>query len=319
MLHHWGIKVANHAGENLNNLSDILIFIRVADSGSFTKAAELLNLSRSAVGKSIQRLETHLSSRLIHRTTRTLSLSDEGTLFYESAQRILQEVADAENLILKRHQTPTGRLRITVPVAFGRLHVMPVLRDFLAAYPAIDLEVIFSDDYLDLIHDGIDLAIRFGSLQDSSLIQQRLATHQLISCASPQYLAEHGLPKSLEDLAEHQQLIYLHQGRATPWRYYMQGRDVEYPAYGRIRLYDVEALRDTALAHFGIAQIGAFLISEELAAGRLIPILQDIAPLIQPIYAVYPSKRHLSLKVKSLLQFIEQRWQGQPIWEMAQE
>ena len=319
MLHYWGIKVANHAGENLNNLSDILIFIRVADSGSFTKAAELLNLSRSAVGKSIQRLETHLSSRLIHRTTRTLSLSDEGTLFYESAQRILQEVADAENLILKRHQTPTGRLRITVPVAFGRLHVMPVLRDFLAAYPAIDLEVIFSDDYLDLIHDGIDLAIRFGSLQDSSLIQQRLATHQLISCASPQYLAEHGLPKSLEDLAEHQQLIYLHQGRATPWRYYVQGRDVEYPAYGRIRLYDVEALRDTALAHFGIAQIGAFLISEELAAGRLIPILQDIAPLIQPIYAVYPSKRHLSLKVKSLLQFIEQRWQGQPIWEMAQE
>lgn len=311
--------MANHAGENLNNLSDILIFIRVADSGSFTKAAELLNLSRSAVGKSIQRLETHLSSRLIHRTTRTLSLSDEGTLFYESAQRILQEVADAENLILKRHQTPTGRLRITVPVAFGRLHVMPVLRDFLAAYPAIDLEVIFSDDYLDLIHDGIDLAIRFGSLQDSSLIQQRLATHQLISCASPQYLAEHGLPKSLEDLAEHQQLIYLHQGRATPWRYYVQGRDVEYPAYGRIRLYDVEALRDTALAHFGIAQIGAFLISEELAAGRLIPILQDIAPLIQPIYAVYPSKRHLSLKVKSLLQFIEQRWQGQPIWEMAQE
>ncbi len=311
--------MANHAGENLNNLSDILIFIRVADSGSFTKAAELLNLSRSAVGKSIQRLETHLSSRLIHRTTRTLSLSDEGTLFYESAQRILQEVADAENLILKRHQTPTGRLRITVPVAFGRLHVMPVLRDFLAAYPAIDLEVIFSDDYLDLIHDGIDLAIRFGSLQDSSLIQQRLATHQLISCASPQYLAEHGLPKSLEDLAEHQQLIYLHQGRATPWRYYVQGRDVEYPAYGRIRLYDVEALRDTALAHFGIAQIGAFLISEELAAGRLIPILQDIAPLIQPIYAVYPSKRHLSLKVKSLLQFIEQRWQGQPIWEMVQE
>ncbi|WP_139853523.1 LysR family transcriptional regulator [Acinetobacter pullicarnis] len=311
--------MANHAGENLNNLSDILIFIRVADSGSFTKAAELLNLSRSAVGKSIQRLETHLSSRLIHRTTRTLSLSDEGTLFYESAQRILQEVADAENLILKRHQTPTGRLRITVPVAFGRLHVMPVLRDFLASYPAIDLEVIFSDDYLDLIHDGIDLAIRFGSLQDSSLIQQRLATHQLISCASPQYLAEHGLPKSLEDLAEHQQLIYLHQGRATPWRYYVQGRDVEYPAYGRIRLYDVEALRDTALAHFGIAQIGAFLISEELAAGRLIPILQDIAPLIQPIYAVYPSKRHLSLKVKSLLQFIEQRWQGQPIWEMAQE
>lgn len=311
--------MANHAGENLNNLSDILIFIRVADSGSFTKAAELLNLSRSAVGKSIQRLETHLSSRLIHRTTRTLSLSDEGTLFYESAQRILQEVADAENLILKRHQTPTGRLRITVPVAFGRLHVMPVLRDFLASYPAIDLEVIFSDDYLDLIHDGIDLAIRFGSLQDSSLIQQRLATHQLISCASPQYLAEHGLPKSLEDLADHQQLIYLHQGRATPWRYYVQGRDVEYPAYGRIRLYDVEALRDTALAHFGIAQIGAFLISEELAAGRLIPILQDIAPLIQPIYAVYPSKRHLSLKVKSLLQFIEQRWQGQPIWEMAQE
>lgn len=311
--------MANHAGENLNNLSDILIFIRVADSGSFTKAAELLNLSRSAVGKSIQRLETHLSSRLIPRTTRTLSLSDEGTLFYESAQRILQEVADAENLILKRHQTPTGRLRITVPVAFGRLHVMPILRDFLAAYPAIDLEVIFSDDYLDLIHDGIDLAIRFGSLQDSSLIQQRLATHQLISCASPQYLAEHGLPKSLEDLAEHQQLIYLHQGRATPWRYYVQGRDVEYPAYGRIRLYDVEALRDTALAHFGIAQIGAFLISEELAAGRLIPILQDIAPLIQPIYAVYPSKRHLSLKVKSLLQFIEQRWQGQPIWEMAQE
>ena len=172
---------------------------------------------------------------------------------------------------------------------------------------------------MDLIHDGIDLAIRFGSLQASSLIQPRLATHQLISCASPQYLAEHGLPKSLEDLAEHQQLIYLHQGRATPWRYYVQGRDVEYPAYGRIRLYDVEALRDTALAHFGIAQIGAFLISEELAAGRLIPILQDIAPLIQPIYAVYPSKRHLSLKVKSLLQFIEQRWQGQPIWEMAQE
>lgn len=311
--------MANHAGENLNNLSDILIFIRVADSGSFTKAAELLNLSRSAVGKSIQRLEMHLSSRLIHRTTRTLSLSDEGALFYEAAQRILQEVADAENLILKRHQTPTGRLRITVPTAFGRLHIMPILQDFLVAYPAIDLEVIFSDDYLDLIHDGIDLAIRFGHQQNSSLIQQRLATHQLISCASPQYLAEHGMPKTLEDLAEHQQLIYLHQGRPTPWRYYVQGKNVEYPAYGRIRLYDVEALRDTALAHFGIAQIGAFLISKELATGSLVPVLQDVAASRQPIYAVYPSKQHLPLKVKRLLELIEQRWQGQPIWEIRQD
>ncbi|AOA59954.1 transcriptional regulator [Acinetobacter larvae] len=299
---------------SLNNISDIVIFIRVADAGSFSKAADLLNLSRSAVGKSIQRLESRLSSRLIHRTTRKLSLTDEGLLFYQAAQRILHDVEDAENMMLKRHHSPKGRLRITMPVAFGRLHLMPILLDFLDVYPDIALEVIFSDDYQDLIEDGIDLAIRFGQQKDSRLVQQRLAQHQLLVCASPQYLAQFGQPHSPEDLLKHQQLIYLHQGRPVAWRFQVNAETIRYAAQGRIRLYDVQALTDTALAHFGLIQVGEFLVADSLAQGQLVEVLSAFRPAPQPICAVYPSKRHLSPKVSCLIDYIRQRWQQQPTW-----
>lgn len=298
----------------ITNLSDLLIFVRIVEFGSFTAAADSLNLSRSAIGKSIQRLESKLHSRLIYRTTRTLSLSDEGQLFYEYAQRILQEVEEVETLIMTRAQILKGRLRLAVPVAFGRIHVMPIVLDFLNIYPEVEIEVIFSDEYQDLIHEGIDVAIRFGQHTSSNLVQKKLAHHRLITCASPTYLKEKGKPYSVEDLTQHQNLIYLHHGHQMPWRFHIQGENIDYAAQGRVRLYDVESLRDAALNNFGIIQVGNFLVANEISQGQLIAILEDIAPLQHSIYAVYPSKRHMSPKVKVFTNFISSYWQQQPTW-----
>lgn len=308
--------MVNLAISEMTNLSDLLIFVRVVETGSFTAAADSLNLSRSAIGKCIQRLEYKFHTRLIYRTTRTLSLSEEGHLFYEYAQRILQEVEETETLIMTRTQKLKGRLRLTVPVAFGRIYMMPIILDFLNVYSEIEIEVIFSDEFQDLIHDGIDVAIRFGQHVSSNLVQQKLASHWLITCASPSYLREKGKPYKIEDLQQHQNLIYLHQGHQTPWRFYIEGNNIDYVAQGRIRLYDVESLRDAALNNFGIIQVGAYLVTNDIYQGTLVPVLEDIAPLQHSIYAVYPSKRHISPKVKALIEFIRCYWQIQPpSWE----
>lgn len=297
----------------LDNLNDVLAFVRVADTASFTRAAEGLGLTRSAVGKSITRLETSLATRLIHRTTRSITLTEEGRLFYDHALRILCEVDDAAATLAERNQVPKGRLRIDLPIAFGRLHILPLLQRFLADWPELQADVSFSDDYRDLVCEGIDLAIRIGGPEESGLIRQVLAPHRLITCASPAYLERRGVPHSLDDLARHERIIFTHRNCGVAWRY----TSGEVEALGALRLSHTEAVRDAALAGGGLAQLGAFLVGEDIRRGRLIPVLGDHVRDEPPITAVYPTRRHVSPKVRKFVSLIRETWAGIPPWQQG--
>ena len=269
----------------IDHIGDLRAFVRVADACNFTLAAERLGLTRSAVGKCVARL-AGLGVRLLHRSTRSVSLSDEGRLFYEHATRILSEVDNAAGAMARRKQTPRGRLRIDVPVSMGRLHVLPLVREYLDRWPDVEAELSFSDDYSDLVRDGIDLAIRIGGDGDSRLVRRVLAPHRLITCASPAYLARHGMPATLDELPRHQVLAFVHAG-VVPWRYSAGGEERQLHVAGRLRLGNTEALRDAALAGAGIAQLGAFLVGEDLRA----PADAGVGPSRRPARRSAPSIR----------------------------
>ncbi|KAA5924541.1 LysR family transcriptional regulator [Achromobacter xylosoxidans] len=298
----------------IDHLGDVLAFVRVADAQSFTLASERLGLSRSAIGKCIARLEQGLGARLLHRSTRSVSLSDEGRLFYEHAQRILAEVDNATGAMASRQEAPRGRLRIDLPVALGRLHIMPLLAGYLRQWPEVEADVSFSDDYADLVRDGIDLAIRIGGEADSRLVRRVLAPHRLITCAAPAYLERYGVPASPDALARHRTLAFTHMGAPVPWRYASHGQERSVAVAGRLRLGDTEALRDAALEGAGIVQLGAFLVGEDLRQGRLVPLLETHAPPGAPVCAVYPHRRHLAPKVRRLIDEIAARWAGGAPW-----
>ncbi|MCY1529974.1 HTH-type transcriptional regulator DmlR [compost metagenome] len=288
--------------------------MRVADSQSFTAAADKLGLSRSAIGKCIARLEQGLGARLLHRSTRSVSLSDEGRVFYEHALRILAEVENAADAMDSRKQAPRGRLRLDLPVSLGRLHIMPLLRDYLREWPEVEADVSFTDDYTDLVRDGVDVAIRIGGDPDSRLVQRVLAPHRLITCASPAYLERHGAPATPDDLARHRTLAFTHAGVLVAWRYAVNGQERQVQAAGRLRMGNTEALRDAALAGEGIVQLGAFLVGADLRAGRLQAVLESVAPAGAPVCAVYPHRRHLAPKVRVLIDSIARAWSAGPPW-----
>ncbi|MFD4838939.1 LysR family transcriptional regulator [Achromobacter sp. NPDC058515] len=298
----------------LDHIGDVLAFVRVADAQSFTMAAERLGLSRSAIGKCIARLEQSLGTRLLNRSTRSVSLSDEGRLFYEHAQCILSEVDNATDAMASRRQAPRGRLRIDLPVSLGRLHIMPLLRDYLERWPAVEADVSFSDDYADLVRDGIDVAIRIGGATDSRLVRRVLAPHRLITCAAPEYLERHGVPATPDELGRHQAIAFTHAGTLVPWRFAVNGQERIVQVAGRLRMGNTEALRDAALAGGGIVQLGAFLVGDDLRAGRLLPVLESAAPAGAPVCAVYPHRRHLAPKVRVLIDEIAGRWSSGAPW-----
>lgn len=298
----------------LDHFGDVLAFVRVADTASFTKAAERLGVTRSAVGKSIARLEADLATRLVHRTTRSISLTEEGRLFYDHALRILCEVDDAEATLAERNQKPKGRLRLDLPTAFGRLHVLPVLQRFLAEWPGLEADVSFSDEYRDLVCEGIDVAIRIGGPTDSGLIRQVLAPHRLITCATPNYLKQRGIPDGIDDLQHHENIVFTYANAPVPWRYQIGGEPRDVGVHGTLRLNNTEAIRDAALAGLGIVQLGAFLVGQDIRQGRLVPVLESLCRGEPPISAVYPTRRHVSPKVRRFVEALRQSWAGGPPW-----
>lgn len=298
----------------LDHLGDVLAFVRVADAASFTLAAERLGISRSAVGKCVTRLEGRLSTRLIHRTTRSVSLTEEGRLFYEHAMRILCEVDDAEAALAQRNQTPKGRLRLDLPIAIGRLHVLPLLQRFLAKWPGLEADVSFSDNYRDLVADGIDVAIRIGGPNDSRLIRQVLAPHSFVTCAAPSYLERKGIPRSIDDLPPHDKIVFIHANSVVPWRYRVGGEDREACVQGNLRLNNTEAIRDAAVAGLGLVQLGAFLVGEDIRHGRLVAVLEEFSREESPVCAVYPTRRHVSPKVRMFIEMIRKEWTAGHPW-----
>src|SRR6202035_1524212 len=208
----------------IERIRDIHAFVHVAEAKSFTAAAERIGLSRSAVGKSVLRLEDRLSVRLLQRTTRSVSLTGEGAVFLERCIRILADLDEAEMSMLSHSQTPRGRLRLELPVSFGRLHVLPIVNQFMSKWPEISVNVSLSDRFVDLIDEGIDLAIRLGGSDDGRLMTRLLDPHRLVTWRSPAYLESRGVPQDVEQLAEHSCLAFVHGGRPVEWRFNIDGQ-----------------------------------------------------------------------------------------------
>lgn len=252
------------------------VFVRVVAAGGFSAAARTLDLTPSAVSKLIARLEERLGARLLVRTTRRLSLTDEGEAYHRAAIRILQELNDADQEA--SGGAVRGRLRVSASLPFGTMVVAPAVATFLARHPQIVVDLNLTDDVVDLLAERTDVAIRMGTLPDSSLIARRLGQTRRIICAAPDYLARHGVPERPQDLARHDCLTFNFRHPRTTWPFRCGGDMIEQPVTGSLQLNNGETMRQMALAGVGIARIGQFHVAEAIAAGRLVALLEDCNP-----------------------------------------
>lgn len=302
----------------MNHLSDIAVFVQVVDSGSFTAAAERLDLSKSVISKYVTRLEEQLNVRLLNRTTRRLSLTEAGQILYNRSQRGLDEIESAKAEISQLQETPRGKLRINTPMSFGILHIAPAIPDFLGAYPELAIDMSLDDRQVDLIEEGFDLAIRIAELPDSSLIARRLAPCRHVVCASPEYLKKFGTPLTPDDLRRHNVLTYRYQNSPNEWGFMTQdGRFTSVPVTGSLQMNNSLALREAVIHGAGIMLTPAFIVGSDIKAGRLLEILSGYEAREISIYAVYPERRHLLPKVRVFIDFMKDRFSDPPYWDIT--
>ena len=300
----------------MENLTDIAVFVQVVESSSFTAAAERLGLSRSVVSKYISRLEERLGVQLLNRTTRRLSLTEAGQRFFTGSQRGLQEIEAAEVEISHLQQTPRGKLRINTPMSFGILHIAPAIRDFLAPYPELAIDMNLDDRQVDLIEEGFDLAIRIAELPDSSLIARRLGPCRHVVCAAPEYIKKNGTPRTPDELRRHNVLTYRYQDSPNEWRFLTpDGRYAAVPVTGSIQMNNSLAIREAVLTGAGITLTPSFIVGEDIKTGRLEQLLPEYRAQELSIYAVYPERRHLLPKVQAFIDFMKGRISESPNWD----
>ena len=293
----------------------IAVFTRVAETGSFSTAARDLGLSKSAVSKRVAALEDRLGARLINRTTRRLSLTEVGVAFYERAVRILTELEEAEQAVSRLHGEPRGTLRINMPMSFGIGHVAPALADFMARYPELRVAMELTDRRVDLIEEGVDLAIRIAELPDSSFIARRLAPARRAVCASPEYWLRHGRPRHPAELADHTCLIYTYLSAQREWRFKGPKGPVSVRVSGCLEANNGDALRDAAVAGLGVYLAPTFIVGDDLRTGRLEEVLAEYEDSRLSVYAVYPHRQHLSAKVRAFVDFLVERFGPEPYWD----
>jgi DNA-binding transcriptional LysR family regulator len=286
-----------------DRLSGIAAFVRAADAASFAVAAEQMGLSRSAVGKAVARLEERLGVQLFHRTTRSLSLTDEGAMFYERCSGALADITAAEQSFEAAKREPAGRIRISVPVLLGRHCIAPILVDLARVHAQLEIDLAFTDRPVDLLDDGVDLVVRTGALADDGDLKARLLGLQtMVLCASPSYLQIHGAPRALCDLASHDALAYGRGNSIVPWHFIdQQGREHAVKPRGRIRFDDLEAIVDAAAGGNGLAWLPSWLIAPQLNAGLLIEVLPEMRGRGYDIYAVWPLGRYLPTRVRVVI------------------
>jgi DNA-binding transcriptional LysR family regulator len=286
------------------NISELEIFVTVVDAGSFTAAAEQLGVSKSHVSKQVSALEDRLGAQLLHRTTRSLSVTDAGQAFYERGALILEQLEEAERAVMQLQTKPRGRLKVSVPMTFGLRHLAPLVAEFLQEYPEISIDLDLSDRKVDMIDEGFDLAIRIGELQDSSLMVRKLAPATRYCCASPEYLETHGTPRHPAELADHECLEYAY-GRLNTWQFVSPDGDEHFvQVSGRLRANNGEVLVESCVAGLGVALVPDFMLGDHLQSGRLVRLLDDWLEWNAGVYALYPHNRHLSAKVRRFVDFL---------------
>lgn len=286
-----------------NRFDGIAEFAETARTGSFTTASTALGITASAVGKSVSRLEARLGVKLLHRSTRSLTLTNEGQAYLASCAGILEELEGIESTLAAGHSIPVGRVRIDLPGAFGRRHVLPVLIDLAAQYPKLDLSIMFSERTVDIIAEGTDLAVRIGELRDvPGLAARRLGSQRLLICASPAYLSREGEPTSPEELTRRDCIVGWRGTQATTWLMRTpDGRSAAQEIHVRHEFSDGEAMVQAVLAGCGLCQLPTWLIADHLKSGALVPVLSVTAGGEMPIHAVWPQSPYMRPKVRVLI------------------
>tara|TARA_B110000211_G_C13993419_1_gene515091 strand:- start:38 stop:898 length:861 start_codon:yes stop_codon:yes gene_type:complete len=273
-------------------------FTAVAESGNFTQAAKKLLISTAQVSRQVSELEQRLNTKLFYRTTRKVTLTEEGQLFYQQCRSILDGLEVAERSLTNLQSTPQGKIRISAPVTYGERHIIPLINQFLLQYPQVEIEVQLSNQRIDLIEEGFDLAIRLGQLNDSSLIAKRISSRQHFLCASPSYIEQHGKPETINDLKQHNCLL----GSADFWLF----ADKKVRISGNLRCNSGLGLVDAALKGIGIVQLPEYYIAEHINNGELITLLEQQQRAEEGIWALYPQNKYLASKVKLLINFLQE-------------
>ncbi len=295
------------------NIEHLKLFVRLASTHNISMAGSELGLSPAVASAHINKLEEGLGVRLVHRTTRKVSLTQEGEAFLPHAEDVLASVDAAKGAIGVGQASPRGTLRVTTPASFGRMHLMPALKDFLKTYPDLNVDLRFSDSVLDLVEGGFDIAIRISELKDSTLVAKKIAGDPRIVCVSPEYLAKYGEPKHPRELADHNCVLLMGMDQ---WTFETPEGPVTIKAKGNIRVDSGDAMRDATANGLGISINSKWSVYKEFASGRLVQVLKEY-PLVSnaAIWAVYPSSRLMAPKVRAFIDYFADFYGNPPYWE----
>lgn len=288
----------------MDRFQEMRAFVTVVDSGSFVRAAEALGASKTAVSRLVGDLESRLGTRLLHRTTRKLSITPEGQLFHERCTQLLQDVEEAEAELNAQSGEAIGQVRVNVPTTFGLLHLAPLWPAFMAQHPKVVLDVTLADRLVDLVDEGYDLAVRIARLQTSTLVSRQITSTRMILCASPEYLRRHGTPAHPADLARHAVIAYTLLSMGEQWEFEGPQGAVSVKVVPRMRTNSGDTCCAAAVQHQGIVLQPSFLVGSHLASGALVEVLPAYRSIELGVYAVYPSRKHLAPKVRALIDFL---------------
>jgi DNA-binding transcriptional LysR family regulator len=305
--------------------ASVKAFVAVADDGGFARAARKAGAATSSIMRQVDALEAYLGTILLNRSTRSVSLTPAGEAYYVQVVRIVSDLDEANRSVSELSGPPRGLLRVSLPVTFARLHVAPIVPEFLKSCPSVELELLMTDNVVNLVEDRIDLAIRIGSLESSSLIARKLAPNRRVVCASPEYLRTYGEPRVPAELAKHNCLTFSYSSGDRTWRFVRAGQDQQVRVRGNLRANHSETLREAALAGLGLILLPTWLIGADLGQGRLRSMLTDweanvgrrssAAHQEGGIYAVYLADRRASGKVHAFAQFLARKFGSPPYWD----
>jgi DNA-binding transcriptional LysR family regulator len=291
------------------------VFAKVAEVGSLSGAARALDMSNPSVTRHLADLEAYLNARLFNRSTRRLSLTETGSAYLERCKQVLFDLEEATLAASMSAANPSGTLRINAPVSFAVNHLGRILPHYAERHPNVTLDVSLSDRVVDLVEEGFDLAIRIGRIQDSSLVARKIAPVRLLVCAAPSYLKEHGTPRLPKDLAQHRCLSYSYWSMRDEWRFLHDGKTHSVRVNSAMHANNGDLLREAAIAGMGIILQPSFIVGADIREKRLVPLLPAYEPLASALYAVYPSRRHLSAKVRTFVDFLSERFGEKPSWD----
>ncbi len=297
----------------MDKFNSMTIFVEVVNSQSFTAAANKIGLSRAQISKSVQQLENHLGSRLLNRTTRRISLTEIGRDYYERCKLILLDVAELEEVASQQATKAHGRLTISAPTSFGILQLSDVIPAYLKHYPEVQISLSLTDRFIDVVSEGFDLVLRIAKLEDSSLIARKIAPCKRLYCASPEYLKKNGIPEVPHDLTRHQCLSYSNELKPDSWTLLGDNSSEVIKVSGPVCSDNGDILKTSAVAGLGITLLPSFIVNAELQSGRLQQVLARYCPPEIFIYALYPSRRYLSAKVRTFIDFLSHYFDEQII------